>query len=90
MPIIERRNIEIMWTNGKIDKADTWQELMDNVRGDQWSEFIAEYEFRAALAKRAYRWSGARIDDEAPVDEFFRLLSAAGLIRIIIGNGLPA
>lgn len=72
----------IRWSNGHEDKAPTWQALLDLVRDTQWHP-MSEDEFRDAMAKRAYRWSHARVDRTLPPVEFFAALADARLIEII-------
>lgn len=71
----------ILWTNGHLDQALTWQGLLDIVRTTQWRD-LDEYEFRAEMAKRAFRWSGVEIDAGAPPRRFFHELARAGLVLI--------
>lgn len=71
----------IIWSNGKVDQASTWQGLLDRIRGDQWRGY-AEWEFRAEMAKRAWRWSHTSIDMGARPRRFFQDLERAKLIII--------
>jgi hypothetical protein len=72
---------EIVWSNGTVDRARTWQELLDKVRVDQWHDY-SEDAFRAEMAKRALRWSGVEIDMGAPPEEFFAELERAKLLNV--------
>ncbi len=72
---------EIIWSNGHLDRARTWQGLMDIVRTTQWHDYDEE-EFRAAMGKRAWRWAGAHIDIGATPKRFFEELERAKMIYI--------
>ena len=76
MPAIE-------WSGGQIDKAATWQELLDRVRDAQWAKYKDEAHFREGLAARAYRWNLTEIDPELPPVQFFAALEGAKLIEIL-------
>lgn len=73
--------IVIRWSNGQIDKADTWQALLDEVRLTQWRD-MDEEKFRVVMYDRAWMWSNTKIDFMAPAEQLFRELQYAGLIRI--------
>lgn len=73
----------IRWSNGAVDKAATWEELLDRVRALQWNGGMPEDEFRSVLATRAYRWSLIKVDPTLPADAFFRDLAYAKLIEIL-------
>lgn len=73
--------IRIEWTNGKIDEAGTYEALEDLVRADQFREY-GPVEFREEMAKRAYRWSLAKIDTTGTSEDFIRELAYARLVRI--------
>jgi hypothetical protein len=72
----------IRWSNGYVDKASTWQDLLDGVRMSQWNG-MPEDEFRAVLASRAYRWSLTKVDPDLDVADLFVALRDAHLIEII-------
>ena len=74
----------ITWSNGKVDRAPSWQALMDKVRKTQIVS-MDEHQFRLEMAKRALRWSRTEIDPWAPPHEFFRELARA--LMIVIGEG---
>lgn len=71
----------ITWSNGKVDRARSWQKLLDRVRRDQWRDFD-EDGFRYEMAKRAWLWSNFELDMGAPPVRFFEQLEKAHLIRI--------
>jgi len=72
----------IRWSNGMIDKAPTWQAVLDRVRETQWVE-IPEDEFRAVLATRALRWSKTYVDPALTPRDLFYALADAKLIEIL-------
>jgi hypothetical protein len=76
-----QREKEIVWSDGTVDRAATWQELLDKVRADQWHDYT-EDAFRTEMGKRALMWSGVEIDMGAPPDEFFAELERADLIVV--------
>ncbi len=76
----------VIWSNGKVDQAETWEQLETLIRLDQWSGMDPE-EFREEMAKRAYRWSGLRIDRGLTAQDFFAELAAAYLIEIVNDYG---
>lgn len=71
----------ITWSNGQQDTADTWEELEARVRDTQWRHYT-ERGFRTAMGKRALRWSGYEINEDAPADEFFHELTLAKMVTI--------
>lgn len=74
--------VAVRWSNGQIDTARSWQELLDLVRKTQWS-LMPEDEFRYMLAKRAWRWSLTPVDTEATPRRFFKQLERARLVEIL-------
>lgn len=80
-----RNIVAVRWSNGMVDRADSWDELLENIRLDQFSEFDP-VEFRDVLAKRAWRWSRTRIDRDAEPAVFFMELAHAKLIEIVDVN----
>ena len=74
--------IAIRWENGEIDRAATWQALLDHVRETQWRSYDTEAEFRSEMAHRALVWSGPEIDPGGTPEHFFNELERANLIRI--------
>lgn len=71
----------ITWSNGHLDAAYTWAEMMEIVRVTQWTT-LDEVAFRGEMSKRAYLWSGYSIDMGARPQRFFEELQNAGLIKI--------
>lgn len=79
----------ISFSNGQVMQARTWKALAAKLWAEQikWGHDLAtEEEFRLAMAKRAYRWSGATIDLGARWAEFFRELERAKLLVIERGK----
>jgi len=72
---------EIVWKDGTVVRARTWQTLLDKVRADQRHEYD-EDGFRGVMAERALKWSGVEIDMGAPPAEFFAELERADLLAI--------
>lgn len=75
-------DIAIRWSNGTTDMAATWEALEAKVRETQWWAYEPE-EFRLAMQKRAYRWSGVEIDITGTSEEFFAQLRRAHLIEYV-------
>lgn len=76
--------VAVRWSNGKIDRADTWEALLDYVRVTQWAEEpLTDDEFRAVLVTRAYRWSLLKIDADLPAEFLFHALAEAHLVEIV-------
>lgn len=71
----------VTWSNGRVDRAPTWQKLLDKIRADQWHDYD-EDEFRAVMAKRAWRWSKTEIDMGAAPARFFEELEFAKLLVV--------
>jgi hypothetical protein len=74
--------VAVRWSNGQVDRAASWDELLENIRVDQFSEWPTD-EFKAVLATRAYRWTGAKVDTDLPAEQFFVELAWAKLIEIV-------
>jgi predicted acetyltransferase len=74
--------VAVRWSNGQIDAARSWAELLHVVRKTQWAA-MDEQEFRHLLAKRAWRWSLVPVDPTAPARRFFRELAEARLVEIV-------
>lgn len=72
----------IAWSNDDTTSAPTWEALEQRVRKIQWHRYAPD-EFRDAMSKRAWRWSGTRINVEGSAEEFFAELERAGLIIIV-------
>ena len=77
--------IGVEWSDGRQVWAPTWNEMFQEIKGVQWSEYGVR-EFRAEMAKRAIRWSGTEIDPWLPADKFFKELQRARLLIIISGT----
>ena len=73
--------VQVRWSNGRADRALTWEELEDKIRSDQWWSMTPD-EFRLAMQKRALRWSGTEIVTAGSSEQFFAELERAGLVRI--------
>lgn len=75
----------VLWSNGKVDQAATWDDLEGKVRQDQWWDLSPD-EFRGAMQKRAWRWSHTRIVTAGTSEQFFAELARAGLVEIVDEN----
>jgi hypothetical protein len=79
----------VLWSNGQVDEAGTWRFLLDLVRKTQWEQ-MDDADFRAALAKRAWRWSRTSVDiTDCSPRLVFRELERAGLVEILPDNFDP-
>lgn len=74
--------VRVRWSNGHVDSAPDWQELLDKVRLSQWHAWD-EDDFRLVLGKRALRWSGTAIDSLADPERLFQELERASLVEIL-------
>ena len=74
--------VRVRWSNGHVDSAPDWQDLLDKVRLSQWHAWD-EDEFRLVLGKRAMRWSGTSIDTLADPERLFVELERARLVEIL-------
>jgi hypothetical protein len=71
----------VTWSNGDTMTAPTWEALEQRVRKVQWHRYAPD-DFREAMAKRAWRWSGTRVDVYGTSEEFFIELERAQLVVI--------
>lgn len=69
----------VMWSNGQVDTAKTWEELEDRVRHDQWWAY-GPSEFRVEMQKRCLRWSGVEILTTGSSRQFFNELERAKVV----------
>ncbi len=74
--------VRVRWSNGHVDSAPSWQDLLDKVRMSQWHAWT-EDEFRQVLGKRAIRWNGTFIDTTAEPEALFREMERAHLVEIL-------
>ena len=77
-----RNIVAVRWSNGQVDIAESWDELLERLRLIQFSEFTTA-EFKSVLAKRALRWSGTDVDPDVDAGFFFLQLAWAKLIEIV-------
>ncbi len=77
----------VQWSNGKVDSAPTWEDLLERIRVDQQRRYTPEG-FREELARRAWIWNQYVIDTdpELPAWLLFAELEAAKLLRIVEGD----
>jgi hypothetical protein len=73
---------QVILTSGKILTANTWNELEQQLRDDEWNP-SKKLKFRLEFGRRAYNWSRTIIDTEAGSRRFFRQLERAGMLRIV-------
>jgi hypothetical protein len=76
--------VAVRWSNGQVDTARSWAELLEVVRKTQWT-LLPEQEFRYMLAKRAWRWSLTPVDPDTTPRRFFKQLERARLVEILTG-----
>jgi hypothetical protein len=77
--------VEILWSNGQRDSAESWDALLDKIRSDQMRPYT-EGQFRKELARRARIWSGFRIDHTLPAPMLFKELEYAKVVVILRGR----
>lgn len=53
--------LNLIWPDGSIVTADTFEELEEALRATQWHTFKSRREFRREFRKRAEVWSGRRV-----------------------------
>lgn len=79
---VPSRPVAVRWSNGQVDTAATWEELLEVVRADQFRDY-PEDEFRRVLAKRAWRWSRWPVNPDLPAELLFQELAMAKLIVFV-------
>lgn len=72
----------VRWANGKVDTADSWQDLLDTLRAAQWAKYD-EIKFREVMKRRAIVWSGSKINIDGNAEQFIRELEYARLLVIV-------
>lgn len=73
---------QIILTSGTILTADTWRDLEQMLRDDEWNP-SKKLKFRLEFGRRAFNWSRSEIQLDASSRRFFRQLERAGLLRIV-------
>lgn len=53
--------LNLVWPDGSIITAGTFEELEEALRASQWHTFKSRREFRREMRKRAELWSGRRV-----------------------------
>lgn len=82
--------VEILWSNGQRDSAESWDALLDKIRLDQPRSYT-DRQFRLELARRTQLWAGFRVDPSLPAAELFKELCYAKMIVVLQGDPrLPA
>lgn len=74
--------VRVMWSNGHVDTADSWNDLLKVVRESQVAP-IGRLAFRRELAHRAWVWSNFRLDVMAPAQVLFAQMEQAHMLKII-------
>lgn len=77
----------VIWSNGQVDEAETWSELLEVVRRSQVRR-VGRRAFRKQLQHRAWVWSGAYVDHMARPRDLFEQLEYAKLLRILPESGI--
>lgn len=72
---------QVRWSNGRADRAHSWEALESKIRNDQWWDLSPD-EFRLVMQKRAYRWTLTEIVTAGSSEAFFKELERAKLIVI--------
>lgn len=73
---------EVIFADGTIFTAETWRDLEQAVRADEWNP-KPKLKFRLEIGRRAYNWSGKVVDLEAGSRRLFQQLERAGMLRIV-------
>lgn len=79
----------VIWADGCMDRAATWEQLFDDVRRNQWHQY-SRRAFRTELARRAKIWSGTDVDPTTDLETLFHALETASCLRIVEGARLSA
>lgn len=74
----------VRWPDGRIDRARSFQMLLEKLNDLPWNKHLEEKAFRDELAARAYIWCGEPIvHPSSPPRRLFYELQDAGMLRII-------
>mgnify|MGYP001618925410 CR=1 FL=1 len=73
----------VLWADGRTQRADTWQGLLDGVRNLPWNRHMDEGKFRDVMARRAHIRSGLNILAHGSPRSLFVDLARAGVLRIV-------
>lgn len=74
--------VGIVWPDGKVQVAPTWEAMEEQVRTAQFDPPTAE-DFRQHMADRAKAWSGVEVATEGSSEDFFWELERAMLLQTI-------
>lgn len=72
--------VAVRWPDGKVQTAETWEDLEEQVRVSQY-DIPAKESFREHMANRAKKWSGTEIMTSGTSNDFFWELERAGMLR---------
>jgi hypothetical protein len=80
----------IRWPDGSISRAETWSQMLRDLRREQFGEY-SHWGFRRELKRRAGMWSGKSVRalgstgvfTFAPAEVFMRALAAHELFVIL-------
>lgn len=75
----------VLWPNGHVDRARSWDDLLEKVRRTQVRD-IAPEEFRIELAERAWVWNHNVVDPFCSARDLFEQLELAKMCKIISDN----
>jgi hypothetical protein len=53
--------LTLIWANNSITTGETWAELEEAIRAEQWSTYKTRLGFRRALVRRAKVWSSVHV-----------------------------
>lgn len=85
-PVIPPNVVGVVWPDGHVSTAPTWEALEDVIRLDQFDIPDAD-KFREHMEKRAKNWSGVEIQTNGSANDFFYELERA-LLCERIGDGI--
>jgi len=78
--------IKIIWPDGNIDVGQTWKDVLQTIRRNQWTR-QGRIGFRLEMAKRALAWAGKRVPLHTTIfgsdATFGRALAATGLYEVL-------
>jgi len=83
--------IKLRWPDGEFTTGESWGEVLDAIRQNQWATPRGRLAFRLTMARRAVRWSGKRVPIRTTVfgsdAAFGRALATAGLYSVAREDG---
>ena len=77
------------WPDGRVTKADSFEELEQYIRENQWTKHADHKIFRDEMADRAMIWTGVEIDVDGESKDFLMELERAGMLILIPFGDVP-